>query len=203
MRSAHTAGKEGVSVGQLFGLGGRRSRGYGELADTRLLRSVDVVAVLPEPEPVWKAVHRPQGERAAQLSSSLPGFVLSRWSSWSHRICLAETQVENFLFYVLCDAATSRRDQVIAFFSKVGLPVSVIANTAGESIIRRLQPRLYRDVPAIPEPRFRQAPHRVQCVGVALLGLADMQATTSRDIRRHDLPTLLPGRQNGLSRIWD
>jgi len=28
-------------------------------------------------------------------------------------------QVENFLFYVLCDAATSRRDQVMAFFSKV------------------------------------------------------------------------------------
>ncbi|WRT66750.1 uncharacterized protein IL334_003713 [Kwoniella shivajii] len=26
--------------------------------------------------------------------------------------------VENFLFYVLCDAATSRRDQVMAFFSK-------------------------------------------------------------------------------------
>lgn len=28
-------------------------------------------------------------------------------------------QVENFLFYVLCDAATSRRDGVMAFFSKV------------------------------------------------------------------------------------
>ena len=28
-------------------------------------------------------------------------------------------QVENFLFYVLCDASTSRRDQVMAFFSKV------------------------------------------------------------------------------------
>jgi len=32
-------------------------------------------------------------------------------------------QVENFLFYVLCDAATSRRDQVMAFFSKV-IPLS-------------------------------------------------------------------------------
>jgi len=31
----------------------------------------------------------------------------------------ADEQVENFLFYVLCDAATSRRDQVMAFFSKV------------------------------------------------------------------------------------
>lgn len=37
--------------------------------------------------------------------------------------CPANTQsvffhVENFLFYVLCDAATSKRDQVMAFFSK-------------------------------------------------------------------------------------
>lgn len=35
--------------------------------------------------------------------------------------------VENFLFYVLCDAATSRRDQVLAFFSKARFTPSLRA----------------------------------------------------------------------------
>ena len=34
---------------------------------------------------------------------------------------LITCQVDKFLFYALCDAATSRRDQVMAFFSKVRL----------------------------------------------------------------------------------
>jgi GNAT superfamily N-acetyltransferase len=41
--------------------------------------------------------------------------------SYSHSRQLTQSvffHVENFLFYVLCDAATSKRDQVMAFFSK-------------------------------------------------------------------------------------
>lgn len=46
--------------------------------------------------------------------------------------------VEGFLFYVLCDAATSRRDQVMAFFSKVSVALHLVCTSSsrqGEAII--------------------------------------------------------------------
>ena len=64
------------------------------------------VAVLSEFELVWQAVHRSQGlSPTRRLASN------SSQSVFYH--------VENFLFYVIADASTSRHDQVMAFFSKV------------------------------------------------------------------------------------
>ena len=85
-------------------------------------------ALLPKSELIWQTVYRSQGMIPRRDINRLCSFLIicfgSQCSFTYVRIAFSKVnlipyQVDNFLFYVLCDAATSRHDQVMAFFSKV------------------------------------------------------------------------------------
>jgi hypothetical protein len=102
-----------------------------------LVRDADLVAVLPKSEPFRETLHRPQSEhhhyRLGKAKADVQSVFFHVGVTECALIQWLTSQVENFLFYVLCDAATSRRDQVMAFFSKVRSHVPSFSENADET----------------------------------------------------------------------